>query len=168
MKYPILFRSILSGNIWEFTSENRAKCVKLGFNNHLAHYVGEVKNFKYPHTDDSKWIAVANQNDLPVKNNKIVCLCGSTKFKQAFEDANREESLKGHIVLTVAMFGHIEGLDMDGDAKKVFDELHFRKIDLCDEVLVLNVGGYIGESTKREIEYAKQKVKPIRFIEQLA
>lgn len=96
---------------------------------------------------------------------KIVCLCGSTKFKEAFETANREESLKGHIILTVAMFGHHEGLDMSGDAKKTFDELHLRKIELCDEVFVLNIGGYIGESTRREINYAKQISKPIRYLE---
>jgi hypothetical protein len=102
---------------------------------------------------------------LPEYRAKIVCLCGSTKFKKAFEDANREESLKGHIVLTVAMFGHHEGLNMDGNEKQIFDELHMRKIDLADEILVLNVGGYIGESTNREIKYAKTISKPIRFIE---
>lgn len=99
-----------------------------------------------------------------IKSQKVVCLCGSTRFKDAFIEANREESVKGNIVLTVAMFGHLEGLDMDGEAKKTFDELHFRKIDLCDEVLVLNVDGYIGESTAREIAYAKSVGKPVRFL----
>lgn len=96
---------------------------------------------------------------------KIVCLCGSTKFEQAFKSANREESLKGNIVLSVAMFGHNEGLDMTGPEKHIFDELHMRKIDLADEILVLNVGGYIGESTAREISYAKSIFKPIRYLE---
>lgn len=95
----------------------------------------------------------------------IVCLCGSTKFKDAFVDATREESIKGNIVLSVAMFGHLEGLDMSGEVKKTFDEIHFDKIKLADEVFVLNVGGYIGESTKREIDFAKSLGKRIRFLE---
>ena len=96
---------------------------------------------------------------------KIVCLCGSTKFKSAFELANKEESKKGHIVLTVAMFGHLEGLDMNGSDKEIFDKLHFDKIELSDEVLVLNINGYIGESTRNEINYAKQLNKNIRYLE---
>lgn len=95
----------------------------------------------------------------------IVCLCGSTRFKDAFERANREESLKGNIVLTVAMFGHLEGLDMTGADKKHFDALHLSKIDLADEVLVLNVSGYIGDSTRNEIAYAMKSGKIVRYLE---
>ena len=98
---------------------------------------------------------------------KIVCLCGSTKFKEAFERGNKEETAKGNIVLTVAMFGHLEGLDMSSDIKKTFDEVHFDKILLADEIFILNVGGYIGESTKNEIEYAIQNKKQIKYLEKL-
>src|SRR5687768_15983957 len=69
---------------------------------------------------------------------KIVTLCGSTHFKAAFEKANRELTLQGVIVLSVGMFGHQEDLDMTGPVKKMLDELHLRKIDLSDEILVLN------------------------------
>ncbi len=99
-------------------------------------------------------------------NRKIVCLCGSTKFKTAFETANKEETAKGNIVLTVAMFGHLEGLDMDSQMKKTFDEVHFDKILLSDEVLVLNVNGYIGESTRNEIDFANKNGKTIRYLEE--
>ena len=68
----------------------------------------------------------------------IVCLIGSTRFKMAYEIAMREETLAGKIVLTVGMFGHIEGIDMDGPIKTMLDELHLRKIDIADEVLVIN------------------------------
>jgi hypothetical protein len=95
----------------------------------------------------------------------VVCLCGSTRFKDAFEKASREETLNGNIVLSVGLFGHLEGLDMNGDTKKMLDELHKRKIDLADEVLFLNVDGYIGESTKRELEYSKKNKKIVRFLE---
>ena len=95
----------------------------------------------------------------------IVCLCGSTRFKDAYIKAMRDETLAGKIVLTVGLFGHEEGLDMSGEIKKMLDELHLRKIDLASEVLFLNVGGYIGESTRRELNYAKIAGKKIRFLE---
>lgn len=99
---------------------------------------------------------------------KIVCLCGSTKFSKAFRDAMLNETLNGHIVLTVGCMTH-----SDEDLKQIItpevkfklDELHKRKIDLCDEVFVLNVGGYIGESTSSEINYARLNHKPIRYLE---
>lgn len=108
-----------------------------------------------------------------VKAPTIVCLCGSTsKAKEAFQKANLEETLAGRIVLTI-------GCDMKSDAelfadkseaerhliKRSLDLLHLRKIDLADEILVLNVGGYIGESTSREIAYARQQGKRIRWLE---
>jgi hypothetical protein len=97
-----------------------------------------------------------------------VCLCGSTRFKDAFVAANRAETLAGNIVLSVGMFGHDEGLDMDGPIKAMLDELHLHKIDLADEVLVLNPGGYVGSSTRREIEYAHARGKPVRYLEPVA
>lgn len=95
----------------------------------------------------------------------IVCLCGSTRFKEAFELAAKTETLKGKIVLSVGLFGHLEGLDMSGPTKQMLDELHLRKIDLADEVLILNVHGYIGESTLKELEYAAKQGKSIKFLE---
>lgn len=123
----------------------------------------------------------------------IVCLCGSTRFKDAFLRAQAEETLAGKIVLTVGLFGHLESirptrmmidgcmgleetvinqvvqtpLDMSSDVKKALDVLHKQKIDLADEVLILNVGGYIGDSTRSELEYAKRHGKAIRFLEEI-
>ena len=95
---------------------------------------------------------------------KIVCLCGSTRFKEEFERVERELTLAGCIVLTVGLFGHREP-DFDWERhKEALDELHLRKIDMADEVLVINVGGYVGESTAREIEYARKTGKAVRFI----
>jgi hypothetical protein len=95
----------------------------------------------------------------------IVCLCGSTRFKDTFETAQRNETLAGKIVLTVGMFVHLEGIDMSGPVKQMLDSLHIHKIDLADEVLVLNVNGYVGDSTRREVLYALKKDKIIRWIE---
>jgi hypothetical protein len=101
----------------------------------------------------------------------IVCLCGSTRFSEAFRQANLHETLAGNIVLTI-------GCDMRTDAelfadatpaelaqiKADLDALHKHKIKLADSVLILNVGGYIGESTRSEIAYARHLGKPIRFL----
>lgn len=102
---------------------------------------------------------------------KIVCLCGSTRFYDAFQRANYEETMKGHIVLSVGFYPHSseiahgEAIGCTDAQKVMLDELHKRKIDIADEVLVLNVGGYIGASTRSEIEYAQTLNQPIRYLE---
>jgi hypothetical protein len=109
---------------------------------------------------------------LPKNFPKIVCLCGSVKFEEVFRTANRNETLNGNIVLSIGCnmktdvetFGKMSE-EMLTDTKIKLDELHKRKIDLADEVLILNVGGYIGSSTKSELEYAKAYNKVIRFLE---
>lgn len=101
-----------------------------------------------------------------------VCLCGSTRFSEAFQRANLEETLAGRIVLTIGCDMRSDAelfIKMSSDEKEVvkarLDELHLRKIDLAHQVLILNVDGYIGESTRRELAYARQQGKVIRFLE---
>jgi len=100
-----------------------------------------------------------------------VCLCGSTRFKDAFDDANYRETMAGRIVLSVGFFMHAtgnrhgEGVGATPEQKIALDALHLRKIELADEVLVLNVGDYIGDSTGREIAYAHSLGKPVRYLE---
>lgn len=116
-------------------------------------------------------------NFWPRKNVRIpgprrVCLCGSTRFYQQFQEANYRETMAGRIVLSVGFFAHAskeahgESLGITPGEKLMLDELHKRKIDLSDEILVINVGGYIGESTRSEIEYAKQHSKAVRYLEE--
>lgn len=97
---------------------------------------------------------------------KIICLCGSTKFKAAFEKANFEETLKGNIVLSVGCYMHHDSIPITPSQKLMLDNLHLKKIDLSDEILILNINGYIGYSTHNEIQYAKKKGKRIRFLEE--
>jgi hypothetical protein len=103
----------------------------------------------------------------------IVCLCGSTRFYSAFQEANYRETMAGKIVLSVGHYPHAsqeahgESVGCTPEQKVALDELHKRKIDIAHEVLVLNVGGYIGESTRSEIEYAKAYDKPVRYLEPL-
>lgn len=98
---------------------------------------------------------------------EIVCLIGSTMFKKEFEEAAKKLTLEGKIVLSVGMFGHQEGLDMNGPIKQMLDELHLRKIDLADSVFVINVSGYVGNSTSRELTYARANNKNIYSLEPL-
>src|SRR5262245_14483721 len=86
----------------------------------------------------------------------IVCLVGSTRFRAEFEAALREETLAGRVVLSVWCFVHHDATEISLEQKVALDELHLRKIDLADEVLVINVGGYVGASTVRELNYARQ------------
>lgn len=107
---------------------------------------------------------------LPDNFPKIVCLCGSTRFMDKFFEAGWTLTLAGKIVLSVGVCKHAEhhGAEALGqDIADRLDELHLRKIDLCDWVMVLNVDGYIGESTHKEIKYAEKLGKPIHYIEAL-
>lgn len=102
---------------------------------------------------------------------KIVCLCGSTRFYGVFQKANFEETMKGNIVLSVGFYPHSQGLAHGQETgvtpkqKDALDELHKRKIDVADEILVLNVDGYVGDSTASEIRYALAHNKPVRWLD---
>jgi hypothetical protein len=96
---------------------------------------------------------------------RVVTLCGSTRFKAEFEAAYRDLSLQGAIVLTVTQFTHADGIAHTEEQKAAFDNLHLRKIDLSDEIYVINKNGYIGESTRREIEYAELSEKVVTYLE---
>lgn len=106
-----------------------------------------------------------------IKKPIVVTLCGSTRFYNAFQEANYRETMAGKIVLTIGFFVHSieqihgEKIGCTKEQKIMLDELHKRKIDLSDEILVLNVGGYIGESTRNEIEYALSEGIPVRYLE---
>ena len=95
---------------------------------------------------------------------KIVCLCGSTRFKKQFLKAFYDQEHKGNICLTVSCFKEDLCCKTKEDQNRL-DYLHRQKIDISDEILVLNIGGYIGESTRGEIEYAKSKNKVVKYLE---
>ena len=108
-----------------------------------------------------------------VKNYKVITLCGSTRFKEEFLRVQKDLTLQGNIVISVGLFGHSgdyevwENMD-EGTltkTKEMLDDMHKRKIDMADEIFVINVGGYIGNSTKSEIEYAKLTNKRINYLE---
>ena len=104
---------------------------------------------------------------------KVITLCGSTRFKDEFMEVQKRLTLEGDIVISVGLFGHSgdnevwENMD-EGTltkTKEMLDDMHKRKIDMVDEIFVINVGGYIGDSTRSEIEYAKATGKRVEFLE---
>jgi len=99
---------------------------------------------------------------------KIITLCGSTKFKEEFLEQQKRLTLEGNIVISVGLFGHSGDDEVWREkTKKMLDDMHKRKIDLADEIFVINRNGYIGSSTKSEIEYALKKDKPVVYLEPL-
>lgn len=97
---------------------------------------------------------------------KVITLCGSTRFKDAFMEAQKRLTLEGYIVISVGLFGHSGDDEVwAAGTKEMLDDMHKRKIDMADEVYIINVGGYIGESTKSEILYAMGAGKEIAYLE---
>jgi len=99
----------------------------------------------------------------PASRRRIITLCGSTRFRQAFADWNARLTLQGYIVLTVGVFEHKDGIQLTAAQKAALDALHKDKIAISDEILVLDVDGYIGESTRSEIAFAQARGIPVRY-----
>ena len=96
----------------------------------------------------------------------IITLCGSTRFKDEFLEAQKRLTLEGNIVISVGLFGHSGDDEVWTEGtKEMLDDMHKRKIDMADEIFVINVGGYIGSSTRSEIEYALANGKKINYLE---
>ena len=106
-------------------------------------------------------------------NYKVITLCGSTRFKDEFQETAKRLSLEGNIVISVYVFGHSgdeevwENMD-EGTLTKtklMLDDMHKRKIDMADEIFVINKNGYIGDSTRSEIDYAIAHGKKVNYLE---
>lgn len=95
---------------------------------------------------------------------QVITLCGSTRFKDYFFEAARNLTLQGWIVLMPGVFGHA-GDEISETEKQKLDELHLEKIRLSNAIFVLNIGGYIGSSTQREIEFAQARDIPVYLYE---
>ena len=97
---------------------------------------------------------------------KVITLCGSTRFKDQFMEAQKRLTLEGNIVISVGLFGHSGDEEVwKPGTKEMLDDMHRAKIDMADEIFVINVGGYIGSSTRSEIEYATAHGKAVRYLE---
>lgn len=147
MEYQELFH-----NVWiQIPKADRLEVLKYIHGNRLSEIVGDNQQPRY-------------KNVYP-----IVTLCGSTRFKDDFIRMQRELTLKGHIVLSVGLFGHSEGWYENGtiteEIKQMLDEMHKEKIAMSDEIMVINKDGYIGESTKEEIKFAESLGLRVLYME---
>ena len=96
----------------------------------------------------------------------VITLCGSTRFKEQFLEAQKRLTLEGNIVISVGLFGHSGDDEVWTEGtKEMLDNMHKRKIDMADGIFVINVGGYIGSSTRSEIDYAKATGKTVEYLE---
>lgn len=122
---------------------------------------------------NSKWhcrcsCGVENGGRVMVGKYKVITLCGSTRFKDEFIDMQKRLTLEGNIVISVGLFGHSGDDKVQTDRiKEMLDDMHKRKIDLADEIFVINPGGYIGSNTRSEIDYAKANDKKVVYMEPL-
>lgn len=98
-------------------------------------------------------------------NFQVVTLCGSTKFKDEFMNVARNLTFAGNIVLNLGAFIKADGLKIDAHQKQLLMSMQKQKIDMSESIVVINVGRYVGESTKEEIEYARKQGKKILYIE---
>jgi hypothetical protein len=98
---------------------------------------------------------------------KVITLCGSTKFKQEYIEANFRLTISGYVVFSVGWFSHADGVTYQptDDEKILLDFIHLAKIDKSDSIFVINVNGYVGRSTKNEIAYAMLQGKTVRWLE---
>jgi hypothetical protein len=100
---------------------------------------------------------------------KVITLCGSTRFEAEFAEANQRLTLSGCVVLSLGLFRlpDLSGYDWTADSSDLRGRLgrvHLQKIRMADEVYVVDPGGYVGESTRREIAYAESLGKPVRYL----
>lgn len=103
---------------------------------------------------------------LMINGFKIITLCGSTRFKEYFIEEQKRLTLEGNIVISLGLFGHAGDEEaLEKETKEMLVRQHLAKIDLADEIFVINVGNYIGDSTSREIEYAKEKGKNVVYLQ---
>jgi len=116
--------------------------------------------------DKKEMVAVPIQKE-GANSPLTVCICGSTKFKHEFEQANKDFTLKGYIVLTVGFFGHCDEDVMTDETKSALDKLHLKKIGQSDLIYIVNKDGYVGESTRKEIEYAQRLGRNIGYMEEV-
>lgn len=104
------------------------------------------------------------RNKSMVGNYEVITLCGSTRFKEQFFEQQKRLTLEGKIVVSVGCFGHSGDVFTD-EQKIMLDDMHKRKIDMADGIFVINVGGYIGSSTRSEIDYAICTGRRVDYLE---
>ena len=93
----------------------------------------------------------------------VITLCGSMRFREEIERLGAELTMAGHVVL--APIALDPSTELDADQRALLGRIHLQKVAMADEVLVVNVGGYVGEDTRREIAYARSRGTAVSYLE---
>jgi hypothetical protein len=93
----------------------------------------------------------------------VITLCGSMRFREDFERLDADLTLAGHVVLTPTALDPSREITAEERAR--LGRIHLQRIAMSDEVLIVNVGDYVGDSTRREIEHARSRGIPVSFLE---
>ena len=93
----------------------------------------------------------------------VITLCGSMRFRDELERLNAELTLAGHMVLAPAALP--PSTELDAEERARLGRVHLQKVAMADEVIVVNVGDHVGESTRREIEHARSRGIRVSFLE---
>lgn len=164
--------AVMMGLPWEalWADVQRANMAKERVTSERAHGgfdLGKPEGWEPPRSRHIILEAISRGVPAPVYSArpKVVCLCGSTKFKTEYAFWNRQFTLDGYVVLSVGFFSHADEEDVDATVKAELDQLHLHKIDLADEVGIVSVDGYVGQSTQAEIDYALSRGKPVSYLE---
>lgn len=94
----------------------------------------------------------------------VITICGSTRFKEQILKTAHDLTLQNHIVFMPNVFVQADDENLTTEQKIMLDNLHREKIEMSDAIFVVNVDGYIGESTYGEIDWATRKKKEIYFL----
>lgn len=95
----------------------------------------------------------------------VVTLCGSTKFKKDFELVRQAMTLEGAVILAPELYKHWDNIELTEEEIDRINLVHYQKIEMADIVFIINKGGYIGEQTRKEIEWATELNKKIVYLE---
>lgn len=143
----------------------------------LSHFDRPIEEYSLPTQYERQALQTAlhyMEREERLRNRRVVCLCGSTRFTDEMLVIQWDMTKRGCVVLSWCALPDSYFASEDKthigdqeDVKEIVDEVHKRKIDLCTEVFVVSVGGYIGESTASEIHYARSIGKPVTYLEPL-
>lgn len=97
---------------------------------------------------------------------KVITICGSMRYsKEMMKIAEELELKEGYAVIQCVY--NVDGQKYEGIDASILDKIHRKKIDISDAIYVVNINGYIGESTRKEIEYANNNGKEVIYHEKI-
>lgn len=153
-----------------FINESTREVTNDGYIGMITDYIqegimfGETELFTVGYLEESG--LSYSDNDISIIDKyPVVTLCGSTRFKKEFERVQKELTLSGYIVIPLTIYSQYDKTKLTDEQKQMLIEMEYRKIDISDEIYVINKYGYIDSDTMKAIEYAENRHRRIRYME---